>query len=468
MGIAVVVLAAGEGTRMKSKLPKVLHPVCGEPMLSYVLATAWQLAPERLILVVGHGREEVEKTVSSKVEVVVQTEPRGTADAVKAARDSLKGFQEAILIMYGDVPLISHETLRQLIELYRNKKAKAAFLTAHFENPTGYGRVLRDEAGKLVKIVEEKDATAQQKLIKEVNTGFYLFDKLVLDKFLDKVRKENAAEEYYLTDLIEQLVKSGETVATLEAADNREVLGVNSRSELAQAERLMRERINSFWLEKGVTMIEPQLTFVGPRVKLSPDTVVYPMTFLYGETEVGEGCQLGPSTTLVNVKVGANSRLSYAVGEDCVVGEKVTVGPFARLRGGSKIMAEAKVGTFVEIKNSEVGKKSKVPHLSYIGDAIIGQVVNVGAGTITCNFDGFEKHPTFIEDEAFIGSDTMLVAPVKIGRGAVIGAGSTITKDVPPEALAVERNEQQTVEGWAKKRRSKGGKKVGRKANPRS
>jgi bifunctional UDP-N-acetylglucosamine pyrophosphorylase/glucosamine-1-phosphate N-acetyltransferase len=437
-------------------------------MLSYVLTTAWRLSPERLILVVGHGRDEVKKAVSTKVEIAVQAVPRGTADAVKSARERLKDFQGSVLIMYGDVPLIHHETLRQLIELYRKKKAKAAFLTAHFENPTGYGRVLRDKAGKLLKIVEEKDALPQQKLIKEVNTGFYLFDKQVLDRFLDKVGNENAAEEYYLTDLIEQLVNSAETVATLEAPDSREVLGVNSRSELAQVERLMRERINSYWLEKGVTMIEPQLTFVGPRVKLSPDTVVYPMTFLYGETEIGEGCRLGPSTTLVNVKVGANSRLSYTVGEDCMVGEKVTVGPFARLRGGSKIMAEARVGTFVEIKNSEVGKKSKVPHLSYIGDAIIGQVVNVGAGTITCNFDGFEKHPTFIEDEAFIGSDTMLVAPVKIGRGAVIGAGSTITKDVPPDALAVERSEQQTVEGWAKKRKSKGGRKVGRKANPHS
>lgn len=454
MELAAVILAAGEGTRMKSSLPKVLHRVCGKPMIKYVAETARSIGMKRVVVVVGHGAEEVISSLSN-VDFVVQERQLGTGHAVQVAEGKLSDFEGDVLVLSGDTPLLRQQTLSCLVALHCDSEAAATLLTAEMVDPTGYGRVIRDDSGRVKRIVEEKDASPKERKIKEINSGTYCFKKDKLFPALKKLTPENKQSEFYLTDVVRLLVKDGERVFALRTDDPSEVVGVNSRRQLAEAERIMRDRINSRWMEEGVTLIDPASTFIGPDVVLDRDTIIHPFTFLEGDTSVGEGCSIGPSAHLVDTKVGDEVEIAHSVVLDSVIEDGAQVGPFCRLRPGTKVGKKARVGTFVETKKSIIGEESKIPHLSYIGDAKIGRRVNIGAGTITCNYDGFEKHETVIGDDVFVGSDTMLVAPIRIGKGAMTGAGSAITKDVPDGSLAIERSEQRTIKDWAKSRRKR-------------
>jgi bifunctional UDP-N-acetylglucosamine pyrophosphorylase/glucosamine-1-phosphate N-acetyltransferase len=454
MGFAIIILAAGIGKRMKSHRPKVLHEVCGKPMIYYILREVEKLKPDQIIVVVGHKAEEVKAAVGNRASYVLQEKQLGTGHAVMVTQKELADFKGFILILNGDSPLVRAPTLKAMYDRCKEEQATVAVLTAILPDPKGYGRIIRDEAGRVAKIVEEKDATAEQKTIQEINAGIYCFKKEELFEALKKVTPQNKQSEYYLTDVVELLRKKGGKITSLTIDDPEEILGVNSRDQLALVNRIMRQRINEELMNEGVTLLEPELTFIGPEVKVGKDTVIYPLTFIEGTTTIGEGCIIGPSSRIVNSIIGNNVKLQYAVVIESVIEDEATIGPYAHLRPGTQISRKAKVGSFVEVKKSQVGEGSKVPHLSYIGDATIGKGVNIGAGTITCNYNGFRKYKTVIEDGAFIGSDTMLVAPVKIGKGAVTGAGSTITKDVPDDSLAVERSSQNIVKGWAAQKRS--------------
>ncbi|MDI6817662.1 MAG: bifunctional UDP-N-acetylglucosamine diphosphorylase/glucosamine-1-phosphate N-acetyltransferase GlmU [Actinomycetota bacterium] len=454
MNVAVIVLAAGEGTRMKSSMPKALHAICGRPMLHFVLVAAEALHPKKVVVVVGHKAEQVKEAVQD-VDFALQEEQLGTGHAVLAARDSLAGFVGTIVILSGDTPLITAETLCSLLDTHHASGASASILSARLRDPHGYGRIVRAEDGSVAAIVEEKDATDDERLIDETNSGIYCFDAEKLYAALGQVGADNEQREYYLTDVIKILREQGEKVTASIAADADEIAGVNSRVQLAFADNVMRRRVNEGYMLRGVTIIESALTFITPGAQIGVDTVVYPMTFIDAETTIGEGCVVGPSSRLKGCKIGDNTTIDNSIVLQSIIEDDATIGPFAHIRPGTHVKTGAKVGGFVEIKNSELGIDSKVPHLSYIGDAQIGDYVNIGAGTITCNYDGFEKYRTVVEDGAFVGSDTMLVAPVKVGKGSFTGAGSVISKDVPADSLAIERSEQRTIGNWAKKRRKK-------------
>lgn len=452
---AALILAAGEGTRMRSDLPKVAHAILGVPLVGWVIRAAEAAGCDPVVLVTGHGAELVEEFAEGRP-CVRQDEQLGTGHAVMCAEGSFEGFEGSLLVVAGDCPLVRPETLRRLVETREAEGAAAAVLTAELDDPSGYGRILRDRAGSLSAIVEQKDLASHQEAIREVNTSLYCFDARALFAHLHKLEDDNAQGEYYLTDMVALFRSEGLEVATVRAEDAEETLGVNSRVQLAEAAVIMQGRLNRAHMLAGVTMIDPSLVWVGPDVSLGRDVVLEPMTFLMGETSVGDRARIGPATRVTDSSVGEDAVVDSSVVVRAVVGDRATVGPNAYLRPGTVLEARAKAGTSVEIKNSRIGEGSKVPHLSYIGDADIGRDVNVGAGSITCNYDGEHKHGTRIGDGAFIGSDTMLIAPVEIGEGATTGAGSAIARDVPPGALGVERCEQRTVEGWtARKRRGK-------------
>lgn len=454
MSSIALILAAGEGTRMKSELPKVAHQVLGVPMVRLVADAARIAGCERIIAVTGHKADIVEALVEDAT-CVRQDRQLGTGHAVMCAREALAGFHGSLVVLSGDTPLMRPETISGLVAMRESNGAALTLLTTHMPDPTGYGRIVRDRDGGVARIVEEKDCTPDERRITEVNTGTYCFDSAVLFAHLDRLGTQNAQGEYYLTDMVSVFNGEGLAVSALSTEDPLETLGVNSRLQLAEATKVLQRRINTRWMADGVTMTDPDLVWIGPDVELSRDVEILPMTTLMGVTKVGEGSVLGPNTRITESVVGQGAVVDSSVVVQAHVGDGATVGPVAYLRPGAVLEERAKAGTCVEIKNSVVGPGSKVPHLSYIGDATIGAAVNVGAGTITCNYDGFRKHPTTIGDGAFIGSDTMLVAPVSIGAGAVTGAGSAITRDVPEGALAVERTEQRTVEGFAERRRVK-------------
>jgi bifunctional UDP-N-acetylglucosamine pyrophosphorylase/glucosamine-1-phosphate N-acetyltransferase len=453
LGAAAVILAAGEGTRMKSDLPKVLHRISGRPMIAYVSDAVREAGIRRLLVVVGKKSKEMTDWLPG-AQVVVQEEQLGTGHALRKSVPYLRDFKGALLVLCGDTPLISPGTLKALTRQHTRTGAAATILTALMLDPTGYGRIVR--AGDSVeRIVEEKDASPEERRIREINTGTYCFNKETLFSSLPKIRRENSQKEFYLTDIIEILKAGGHKVASYQVAEEDEIMGVNTRKELADAERMMRLRIVGKWMAKGVTFIDPNSTFVGGEVKIGKDTNVYPYTFLEGKTTIGSRCTIGPSVRLVDSRVGNGVEIQYAVIRESVVEDGASLGPFCSLRGGTRIRKGSKVGSFVEIKKSEVGEGSKVPHLSYVGDTLIGKNVNVGAGAVTCNYDGIKKNRTIIEDDVFVGSDTMLVAPVRVGKGAVTGAGSVITKNVPAYGLGLERSEQKNIEGWAKKKQDR-------------
>jgi bifunctional UDP-N-acetylglucosamine pyrophosphorylase / glucosamine-1-phosphate N-acetyltransferase len=453
-GLTVVVLAAGEGKRFRSALPKPLHPVAGRPLLWHVLAAAAPLKADRTVVVVGNGADRVTAAVEGfdlgPVDFAVQADQRGTGDALAAAVGLLDGDGD-VLVLSGDTPLVSTALLEGLLDAHRSARATATLLTCTLEDPTGYGRVLRDAGGAVTGMVEERDATPAQRRLPEVGAGMYVFRRPALDG-LAELRPDNDQGEYYLPDLVPLVLAGGGRVATFDgpAAEAR---GVNDRVELAEAEAVLRRRLLERLMLAGVTVVDPATTYVEVDVEVGQDSVLAPLTFLEAGTRVGARCRLGPNVRLVGCTVGDDATVTQTVAVSSAIGPRAVVGPFVSLRPGSDLREASKAGTFVEVKNSTVGPGSKVPHLSYVGDADIGAGVNVGAGTVFVNYDGISKHRTTVGDGAFIGSDTMLVAPVTVGNGAQTAAGSTITKDVPPDALAIERSDQRTIEGWAARRR---------------
>jgi bifunctional UDP-N-acetylglucosamine pyrophosphorylase / glucosamine-1-phosphate N-acetyltransferase len=452
--VAAVVLAAGLGKRLKSRLPKVLHDVCGRPVLWHVLQASRRARPARVVVVVGHGRKQVEDAVRSwdfrpEPVFVDQGEPLGTGHAVLAAEGAV-GTVSDVLVMAGDDPLVSRDDVAALLRAHRRTGAAASILTTELDDPTGYGRVVR-EGDELVGIVEETDAPPRVRAIREVSTLVYAFRAADLFAALPLVDRENRQGEYYLPEVLAVLKDKGEKVAAV-PVDFGGGLGVNSRGGLAAAARIMRSRINAAHMASGVTLVDPDQTYIDVEVRIGRDTVIHPMTFLEKDTRIGADCTIGPSTRIVESRVGDGARVEFSVVVEARVGKRVTVGPFAYLRPGADFADGAKAGSFVEIKKSRIGKDSKVPHLAYVGDATVGRNVNIGAATVTVNYDGWDKHVTVIEDDVKIGSDTMLVAPVKVGRGAMTGAGSVVTRDVPPGALAIERSDQRNIEGYRKRK----------------
>lgn len=457
MEAAAIVLAAGAGTRMKSKKPKVVHEVLGKPLVRWVVDAAHAAGIERIVTVVGHEREQVEPLVEADTDVVVQPERRGTADAVAVCADALADFDGSLVVLSGDCPLITPDTVRRLVDMREQADAAVVVLTMELENPYGYGRIVRDRVGAVERIVEQKDANSAEASICECNSGFYCFDARALFDALGQVDDDNAQGEFYLTDVLAICRAAGRPVLALPTDDPTECLGVNSRMQLAEATKFAQRRINQAHMAAGVTMTDPDQVWIGPDVVLEQDVELLPQTFLMGSTRVGEDSVVGPNSRLTDTVVGRGCTVDETVAVEAQIDDGATAGPRAYLRPAAHLCEGAKAGTHVEIKKSTVGKGSKVPHLSYIGDATIGEDVNIGAGSITCNYDGKRKHPTTIGDGAFVGSDTMMVAPVNIGAGAIIGAGSCIAKDVAPDALALTRPEQCEIPGWAAKKREQQG-----------
>lgn len=450
-----IVLAAGQGKRMKSKLYKVLHPVCGKPMVGHVLQTVEQVRCERSVVVVGHGAETVRSYLGDAAEYALQAEQLGTGHAVMQAKDLLAGEQGSTIVICGDTPLVTSETLEGLLELHESSQAAATVLTAHMDNPKGYGRVIRSEQGEVLRIVEQKDCSPDEDAVCEINTGTYCFDNAKLFSALDKVTNDNAQQEYYLTDVIGILREAGEKVLAYQTQDYAESIGVNDRLALSEAEQFMRERITRRHMLNGVTIIDPASTYIGADVIIGADTVLHPGTILKGKTVIGGDCVIGPNSEIENSVIADGVAVKYSVLCEAEVGASTTVGPYAYLRPGAKLGEHVKVGDFVEVKNSTIDDHSKVSHLSYIGDAKVGKNVNVGCGAITVNYDGYNKSVTEIEDDAFIGSNVNLVAPVKVGKGAFVVAGSTITKSVDENEMAIARSRQENKPGYAEKIRSR-------------
>jgi bifunctional UDP-N-acetylglucosamine pyrophosphorylase / glucosamine-1-phosphate N-acetyltransferase len=444
--LTAVVLAAGEGKRMRSRQPKVLHPLCGRSLIAYPLRTARSMA-DRIVLVVGPNAEGVVAAAGPDVRTVVQAERLGSGHAVLQAKGECA--EGTILVLPGDMPLLSVETIERLVEHHRKSRAAATVLTAIVSEPQGYGRVLR-QGGRVKRIVEDRDATDAEKKIPEINTSVYCFAAGRLWSALGKVRPDNDQGEYYLTDVIGILSRTGARVDAVATPDPNEAIGVNDRKQLAAVTALQRRRILDRLMEAGVTILDPASTYIEDTVTIGPDTTIHPQVVIEGQSAIGGECVVGVGSHISSCRLGDRvTLLPYCVLRDSVIEDAATLGPFCHLRPLSHVGPKARVGNFVELKKSKIGRGSKVPHLSYVGDATVGEGVNVGAGTITCNYDGVHKHETKIGDHAFVGTNTSLVAPITVGEGAYIGAGSTITKDVPPGALAVGRAPQVVKDGWA-------------------
>lgn len=455
LNIFSIVLAAGKGKRMKSKLYKVLHPVCGQPMVGHVLDAVEGLGASRNVVVVGHGSEAVKAYLGSRAEFVMQAEQLGTGHAVLQAAPLLEQEEGVTVVVCGDTPLVMEETLRRMIEVHGQSGAAATVLTAELADPTGYGRVIRDGIGQVMAIVEQKDCTPEQVMVKEINTGTYCFDNRKLFAALGRVTNHNAQNEYYLTDVIRILKEDGHGVAAWQTTDPAEAIGVNDRVALSEAERLMRARIVRGLMLDGVTVIDPAHTYVEKDVTIGADTVLLPGCVLKGKTVIGEDCVIGPHVEMTDSVVGNGVHIKQSVLLEAKTGNDVNIGPFAYLRPGADLADGVKVGDFVEIKNAVIGEGSKVPHLSYVGDATVGSHTNIGCGVITANYDGFNKSRTEIGSNAFIGSNVNLIAPVRVGDGAFVVAGSTITHEVPDNDLAIARVRQVNKEGYAEKLRNK-------------
>jgi len=450
-----VILAAGKGTRMKSALPKVLHKIGGKPMVQHVLDAATGAGAVSKIVVVGFGAAEVEQVLEGQADFVIQQEQLGTGHAVLQAVPKLASVNDTVMVLCGDTPLLTEQSLSKLLAAHREQLVQATVLTAVMPDAAGYGRIVRNAAGQVVKIVEQKDATPAERQISEVNTGIYCFEQQALLEALRQIDCDNAQGEYYLTDVIAILVSHGKKVGAVSVSDYHETLGINSRSQLAAAEQIFRQRKLVELMDQGVTIMDPQSTFIDQQVVIGADTIIYPFTWIEGTTKIGENCKIGPSTRIQNSQIGNAVILHFSYAHDCVIDDGVQVGPYVQLRPDTHLLSGVKVGNFVEVKNSTIGEGSKVPHLSYIGDTDMGQRVNIGSGTITVNYDGVLKHRTTIEDDVFIGCNTNLVAPVIVSQGAYVAAGSTITKNVPARALGVARARQNNLAGWVDKNKNK-------------
>ncbi|CAM3255173.1 bifunctional UDP-N-acetylglucosamine diphosphorylase/glucosamine-1-phosphate N-acetyltransferase GlmU [Filibacter tadaridae] len=446
-----IVLAAGQGTRMKSALYKVLHPVCGTPMVEHVIDHIRSLGANRIVTVVGHGAELVEETLGSKSEYVLQAEQLGTAHAVQQAEQLIGDLEGTTIVVCGDTPLIRSETMEALISHHTKNGAKATILTAEADDPTGYGRIIRGAEGQVLRNVEQKDATPEERKVTEINTGTYCFDNRSLFETLKKVKNDNAQGEFYLPDVIGILQSEKALVSAYITDDFSETLGVNDRVVLSEAERVMRRRIAEKHMRNGVTIINPDNTYISAGAEIGRDTILQPGTLIEGATIIGEMCIIGPNSQVIDSAIGDGTTVHSSVVKTSKIGASTTIGPFAHIRPESDLGDHVKIGNFVEVKKSVLGEGSKVSHLSYIGDAKVGTDVNVGCGTITVNYDGKNKYVTTIEDDAFIGCNSNLIAPVTVGKGAYVAAGSTISKNVPESSLAIARARQENKEGYATK-----------------
>lgn len=453
---AAIILAAGLGTRMRSKRAKVLHELMGRPLVRHVVDAVRAAGVSRIVVVVGHDADAVQKALAADdIRFVHQDRQLGTGHAVMQAEDVLQDHAGPIVVTAGDVPLLRGETIARLISYHKGQQAAATVLSAIVTDATGYGRIVRGEGETVLGVVEHADATEEQRLILEINSGTYCFAGTLLFDALKQIRPDNAQGEYYLTDVLDVFVQRGDKVRAVRMEDSTEAQGINNRVQLAQAEALLRHRIVEQWQLAGVTISDPATVYIDPEARLEPDVTILPYTFIRGGTYVAADARIGPHADVEDSVVGEGAVIERSVVRGSRVGANCTVGPFAYLRPGTVLEVTAKAGVFVELKEAKIGKGSRVPHLSYVGDAHIGEDVNIGAGVITCNYDGFAKHQTIVDDGAFIGSNTSLVAPVRVGKGAFTGAGSVITRDVSPDALAVERSEQKERPGWAARRRAR-------------
>jgi bifunctional UDP-N-acetylglucosamine pyrophosphorylase/glucosamine-1-phosphate N-acetyltransferase len=446
--VAVAILAAGRGTRMKSTLPKVLHSLGGRSLVERVLDSCQLLQPERRLLIVGYQAEQVQSCLQTQagLEFVIQGEQLGTGHAVQQIMPSLSDFQGDLLVLNGDVPLIREETLLNLLTVHQKYDNSATLLTAHLPQPQGYGRVFCDGNNLVTQIVEDRDCNAAQKQNHRINAGIYCFKWDKLAAILPQLRNDNDQQEYYLTDVVKYL----QPVMAVDVEDYLEITGINDRKQLATAYDILQQRLKDYWMSAGVTLIDPDSITIDDTVQLSPDVIIEPQTHLRGKTVIGSGCHVGPGTLIENSHLGANVRVLYSVISDSQVADNSRIGPYAHLRGEAKIGESCRIGNFVEIKKSSVGANTNVAHLSYLGNATLAEQVNVGAGTITANYDGWKKHPTYIGKGTKTGANSVLVAPVHIGAGVTIAAGSVITKDVLDNSLAIARAQQKVIENWPK------------------
>jgi bifunctional UDP-N-acetylglucosamine pyrophosphorylase / glucosamine-1-phosphate N-acetyltransferase len=455
--LGVILLAAGQGTRMKSAVPKVLHSLGGKALYLHVLETAKRLDPAVVAIVVGHAARTVQEACPvSDVNWAVQEEQLGTGHAVLSARDKFRGFEGDILILSGDVPLIQEQTLRMMIEHQHSSRADLSFLTAQLDNPNGYGRILRDAEGAITGIVEEKDATGKQRQISEVNTGVYVVSSPFLFEALAAVKNDNQQKEYYLTDIVAIALRQKKKIEAVHVDDVRETLGINSREDLAKMEKNLRDKINQKWMLAGVTLRDPDTTYIEETVRIGQDTVIGPNTHLKGKTVIGERCQIDGTAFLIDMEIGDDVLLKFSV---VMTGSRIDrgaiVGPFAHLRPGTHLGSNVHIGNFVEAKAAHLGEGTKANHLTYLGDVTIGRDTNIGAGTITCNYDGFQKYKTTIGDRVQVGSDTTLVAPIAIGDDVYVATASTVRHDIPAGALVFNPREEQLREGWTEQKRKK-------------
>ncbi len=451
--LVTVILAAGKGTRMKSSLPKVLHRVGGKCMLQHVLDAAKAAGAKRNIVVTGFGGEAVQEAIGAQAEFAVQEEQLGTGHAVLQTKPLLEKETGTVMVLCGDTPLLTGDLLKNLYDAHSKAEAKATVLTAIMPDPTGYGRVIHMPDGTVEKIVEHKDATEEERQVREINSGIYCFDARELFAALGEVKNDNAQGEYYLPDVLEILRKQGKKIWAVATEEYESIFGINSRSQLAQAEKILRSRKNEALMAEGVTLMDPSSTFIDADVKIGRDTVIYPFTWIEGNTVIGENCELGPNVRLQNVTMGSGVTGQFAYVHDAVIDDGVILGQFVHIRPDTHLMEKVKIGNFVEVKNSNVGKGTKLPHLSYIGDCDMGEDVNMGCGTITVNYDGKKKFRTKVGNHAFIGCNSNLVAPVTVEDNAYVGAGSTITKTVPADNLAIARSRQTNIANWADKRK---------------
>ena len=454
--VASVVLAAGKGTRMKSGLIKVLHPLAGLPMISWPVAAARDAGSDPIVLVIGHQANAVQGAFRGAADIrcAMQEEQLGTGHAVACALDALTGFSGTVLILCGDTPLLRAETLKNLLAFHNDNQAAVTVLTAVMDDPYGYGRIVRDASGRVTRIAEQKDADPEEQEIREINSGIYCMDSGFLFSSIREIGNDNAQGEYYLTDLLAIAARKGQTCLALSTNDADEIMGVNDRIQLARAARILRRRINRDHMLNGVTLIDPDSTYIDQGITIGADTTIHPGCRISGGTVIGEGCEIEQNVSISGCRIGADCHIKAAsVLEDSELGEDVAVGPMAHLRPGTLLGNKVKIGNFVETKKIVMGEGSKASHLTYLGDAEIGSNVNIGCGTITCNYDGVNKHRTIIGDDVFIGSDVQLVAPVSVGRNSLVAAGTTVTTDVPPDSLAISRVSQVNKEGWRLKKK---------------
>jgi bifunctional UDP-N-acetylglucosamine pyrophosphorylase / glucosamine-1-phosphate N-acetyltransferase len=455
-GIAAFILAAGKGTRMKSNLIKVMHILGGRPMVAWPVKVAREAGASRIVLVVGHQEERVREYFAdaSDIDFAAQTEQLGTGHAVACATRLLKGYTGKVLILCGDVPLIGSGTLQAMLASHEARQATITVLTVHLQNPYGYGRVVKSGEGRVLRIVEEKDATEEEKEITEVNSGIYCVEAGFLGAAVAGLKNDNAQGEYYLTDIVKRGTELGELCLSFAVTDAEEVQGINDRVQLAAAEKFLQKRVNERLMLGGVTIIDPTTAYIEDGVEVGTDTVIHPNVHIAGSTTIGAGCTIEPSVVIRGCRIGNEVIIKAGtVMTDSILHDAVAVGPMAHLRPGSELKEHVKVGNFVETKKVVMGEGAKASHLTYLGDAAIGRNVNIGCGTITCNYDGVNKHRTVIEDDVFVGSDVQFVAPVTIGRNSLIAAGTTVTRDVPPDSLAIARTPQVNKEGWKLKKR---------------